>query len=172
MVSPYRPKERTSDAIRAGFDADPEEREVAEGEVLYVYRAHGETSKMIGRFFFTPRVGDQPRTNWTADLLERELNAALWGNDFRYLAKFRVRSGVRYRIGPIAHDRYQGVEYHQEGQTVKEVPFDQYSYFRNSSLFYQVQIEMEADWRTYVELIENTPIKQGRHVVVGRWGNA
>jgi hypothetical protein len=39
-------------------------------------------------------------------------------------------------------------------------------------LFYQFQIEMEADWRTYVELIENTPIKQGRYVVVSRWGNA
>jgi hypothetical protein len=164
MTKPYTPKERTSPAIRDGFDSDPQEREVGASDLLLVYRAHGGASRMIGRFFFTPQVAGLPRVNWTAEFLEKELNAALWGNEFRFLAKFRVFQGVRYKIGPIAHDKYQGVERATDGTEVIDVPFDQYSYFRNANLFYQVQIDMVGDWRRYLELLEDTPIKPGNFV--------
>ncbi len=157
MTTPYVPHERTSAGIRDGFDRDPDERQVADNELMIVYRAHGRTSQMLGRFFFTPQVGGVPRMHWTADVLERELNAALWDNDFRFLAKFRVLPGVRYRIGPIAHDKYQGVE--RDGR-----PFDQYAYFRSAGHFLQVQIDMTGDWRLYLQLLENVPINPGRFV--------
>ncbi|KGM41391.1 hypothetical protein JY96_18570 [Aquabacterium sp. NJ1] len=162
MVRPYTPMERTSAAIRDGFDRTPETRRVGDGQVLVVYRAHGSTSQMIGRFYFTPQICGIPRMNWTADLLERELNAALWGNDFKYLAKFRVLPGVNYKIGPIAQDSFQGVELRQVGTRTIEVPFDQYAYFKNMGLFHQVQIDMTGDWRQYLDLLETVPINPGR----------
>jgi hypothetical protein len=148
-----------------GFAAPPREEMVGEGDILIVYRAHGETSKMIGRFFFTPQIGGTPRLNWTAEMLERELNASLWGNDYQHLAKFQVRNGVKYKIGKIAHDNYTGIELHRnENGKVVEVPFDQYAYFRNANLFYQVQIDMDGDWRTYLELLEDVPLNPGNLV--------
>lgn len=143
-----------------GFDGDPEQKTVEEGKPLYVYRAHG-TSRMIGRFFFTPQIDGMPRMNWTADMLEMELNAALWDNDLRYLARFRVRDKVRYEIGPIAQDNYQGIDATRWG---KDLPFIQYAYFRNRALFYQVHIAAvtQENWRDYLELVEDLPIKAGR----------
>lgn len=145
-----------------GFAAVPREEVV--DKILIVYRAHGDTSQMIGRFFFTPQIAGTPRSNWTAEMLERELNASLWGNDYKYLAKFRVRKGVVYKIGEIAQDNYRGIELRQERGKTVEVPFVQYSYFRNANLFYQVQLDMNGDWRTYLELLEDTPLNPGNLV--------
>jgi hypothetical protein len=64
--------------------------------------------------------------------LERELNAALWGNDFEKLGEFRIVAGVRYKIGPIAHDRYSGVDNGAE--------FQQRSWVTPSGIFHQVRI--------------------------------
>jgi hypothetical protein len=152
-------KYRTSDAITDGFDEDPAPGKVESGKPLYVYRAHG-SSKFIGRFFFTPQIAGTPRMNWTADMLERELNAALWENDYRYLAKFRVREKVKYEIGPIAQDGYQGIDKTPWG---KDQTFQQDCYFRNQNLFYQVKIEgiTESNWREYLELVSDEPIKAG-----------
>ena len=160
MSTREKPEVRTSDAIKDGFDCDPAEKQVADGQVLIVYRAHGDTSQLIGRFYFTPLIAGIPRMNWTADLLERELNAALWDNDFKFLAKFRVLSGVRYKIGPIAQDNYRGVE-RKDGV---ETPFEQFSYFKNAGLFHQVQIDMMGDWRRYLDLLEDVPLNPGRFV--------
>lgn len=157
----YLPKERTSDAIRDGFDQDPASKQVGTGSVLIVYRAHGNSSNMIGRFFFTPQIEGIPRLNWTADMLEKELNAALWDNDFRYLAMFRVLESVAYKIGPIAHDKYQAVDRTDFG---RGKPFDQYSYFRNANMFFQVLIDeiTPCNWHEYLEILEDYPIKVGR----------
>ena len=165
MITPYQPKERTSAAIKNGFDSDPAAKEVGTDEVLFVYRAHngtGSGSKLIGRFFFTPKTCDTPSVNWTAEMLERELNASLWGNELRFLAKFQVMQGVKYKIGPIAHDKYQGVERVSSPSGELGKPFDQYSYFRNQNLFYQVEIAMTSDWRNYLKLLSDEPIKAGR----------
>jgi len=167
MIDRYVPKERTSPAIRDGFDTEPAESVVKDGDVLIVYRAHGDSSKMIGRFFFTPVIAGVPRINWTAELLERELNAALWGNDFKHLAKFQVHVGVKYRIGPIAQDSYQGVERRRTASGMVEEPFDQYSYFKTAGLFHQVQIDMQGDWRTYLDLLEDAPVNPGNFVARG-----
>jgi len=68
-----------------------------------------------------------------------------------------------------AQDNYQGFELrHEEGVTV-EVPFAQYSYFRNANLFYQVQIDMKGDWRTYLELLEDKPLNPGK--LISRLGH-
>lgn len=161
------PKERYSIAIKDGFDEDPSPDEVKEGKPLYVYRVHG-SSALIGRFFFTPQIEGTPRMNWTADLLEKELNAALWDNDFRYLAKFRVLKGVKYEIGPIAHDKYRGIDgtdwAKKNPSNQMKKAFVQYSYFRNENLFYQVKTEglNENNWREYLNLVEDTPIDPGR----------
>ncbi|MEF3074221.1 hypothetical protein V2P20_04215 [Methylobacter sp. Wu1] len=164
----YKIKERTSEAIKDGFDENPTQKQVESGTILIVYRAHGNLSKMIGRFFFTPQIAGTPRINWTADMLERELNAALWDNDFRYLAKFRVLEGVKYKIGPIAHDKYQGVDFTPSGGRLS---FDQYSYFRNANMFLQVQIDgiTPSNWHEYLDLLEAVPIKAERfHRGTGR----
>lgn len=147
-----------------GFSTVPREKTVDKDEILIVYRAHGDTSKMIGRFFFTPQIAGTPRSNWTAEMLERELNASLWGNDYKYLAKFRVRNGVKYKIGEIAQDNYQGLELHKEAGVTVELPFVQHSYFRNAFFFYQVQLDLDGNWRTYLELLEDTPINPGNLV--------
>lgn len=145
-----------------GFDGDPEQRVVEAGKPLYVYRAHG-SSKLIGRFFFTPHIAGTPRMNWTADMLEMELNAALWDNDFRYLAKFRVKDGTRYAIGPIAQDYYIGRDQTPWGRGRL---FLQRAYFVNKNLFHQVCLldfdPKKDDWHNFLELVEDVPIKAGR----------
>jgi hypothetical protein len=94
-------------------------------------------------------------------MLERELNAALWGNDFRWIAKFRIRDDVKYKIGPIAHDRYRGID---ETPSGRGLGFVQYSYFRNAKLFYQIQIEeiTQTNWLTFVDLVEDIPLRAAR----------
>ena len=155
----YAPKERCSAAIEEGFDSDPEPKNSGPG--FFVYRAHGDTSRTIGRFFFTPQIEGTPMVNWTADMLERELNASLWDNDFCHLAKFRVREKVKYKIGAIAHDRYRGTDKTPWGGGLA---FDQYAYFRNAGLFLQVQIDgiTPTNWRQYLDLVEDTPLRAGR----------
>lgn len=91
-----------------GFAGAPEVKTAHGGEV--VYRAHGGGSRKFGNCFFAPAVGSVPIGHWSAELLERELNAALWGNDFEHVTRFEIVPGTRYKIGAIAHDAYRGVD--------------------------------------------------------------
>lgn len=143
-----------------GFDGVPEEGEVTPGHPLFVYRVHG-SSRRIGRFFFAPQVNGTPVMNWTADMLEMELNAALWDNDFRHLAKFRVLDRVRYKYGLIAQDSYWGYDGTPSGNGL---PFVQFAFFRNRNLFYQILINdiSDSNWRNYLEDLGDVPINPGR----------
>jgi hypothetical protein len=117
-----------------GFAVPPEETVADGGEI--VYRAYGGTSPVLGNCFFAPILGSTPINYWTAELLERELNAALWGNDFAGVTIFVVNRGARYQYGPIAHDRYSGTD---EGQV-----FYQRAFFTPSGIFKQVKFLLNA----------------------------
>jgi hypothetical protein len=164
MVQFYKKLQAGPADIKSGFRTDPIEKTVPAGEVLIVYRIHGETSKLIGQFYFTPQIQGIPRMNWTADMLEVQLNAALWDNDFQYIAKFQVKAGTTYRIGEIAQDAYEGLITSADGK--EENPFQQYSFFKHDSLFSQVQIPMDParDWRHYLTLLEDIRLRPGRFV--------
>lgn len=113
-----------------GFSAPPVEKE-SNGTEL-VYRAvGGQSVKLWSNCFFAPVIDGSPLVYWTAELLERELNAALWGNDFERVFCFQMRPRVHYEIGPIAHDDYVGKA--GRGQ------FYQRSWVTSSGVFQQVR---------------------------------
>jgi hypothetical protein len=112
-----------------GFAQPPEEKDALGGEVAY--RAYGGSSAKWGNCFFVPAIGSTPILYWTAELLETELNAALWGNDFEGVTKFEMIKGARYRIGPIAHDNYVGVD--------GGLRFYQRSFLTPSGIFKQIK---------------------------------
>lgn len=159
MLKLYTPNEpMTLDGFKSYSDTKVE-------DLLIVYRAYGGTSKRIGAFFFTPQIAGSPRLNWTTELLENELNVVLWGNELRRLAKFQLYAQTPYRIGPIAHDKYQGErEKNEEGEDI--LCFDQYKYFKNSNLFYQVMVlsegPIELCWHQYMTLLDDVPINSSR----------
>ena len=119
-----------------GFSAAPEEKPVRGGETIY--RAFGGCSKPLGNCFFVPAVGSTPLNHWTAELLETELNASLWGNDFDGVTKYAMQKvdGAKYKVGPIAHDGYAGVD---AGQL-----FYQRSWITPSGIFKQVVFILNA----------------------------
>ena len=157
MIKAYIPKK----PLRLdGFKDNPPETVLGHDEILIVYRAYGGVSEMIGSCYFTPQVAGTARLNWTAELLEDELNVVLWGNELRRLAKFRVRCGTTYRMGAIAQDKYQG----EERKGKEKIGFDQYAYFKNSNLFFQVLITSQGDWQRYLDLLDDVPIKSTRLV--------
>jgi hypothetical protein len=101
------------------------------GEVLY--RGHGGTSLESGNCFFSPAVNSIPLNHWTAELLERELNAVLWGNLFDYVTRYTIKPGVLYKIGDVANDAYSGIEagvrFHQMATFTPSGIFKQISFF-------------------------------------------
>lgn len=118
-----------------GFASPPAEITSNGGEV--VYRAYGGASGVLGNCFFAPAIGVALICNWTAELLEIELNAALWGNDFEGITRFEIKPDVNYRIGPIAHTDYAG----WEGDPSKT--FFQRSFITPSGIFKQVKFVLE-----------------------------
>jgi hypothetical protein len=118
-----------------GFASKPKEMTSSGGEIIY--RAFGGTSGVLGNCFFTPAVSPKQICHWTAEFLEIELNAALWGNDFEGLTKFEIKPNVKYHIGKIAHDNYAG----WEGSIDKT--FTQRSFITPSGIFKQVKIILE-----------------------------
>ncbi|MGF6720850.1 hypothetical protein P3T43_000191 [Paraburkholderia sp. GAS41] len=112
-----------------GFSAPPVEKSANGGEI--VYRAYGGESGVLGNCFFVPSVNLAPIGYWTAELLEIELNAALWGNDFKGITKFEMVRGAPYQIGPIAHDDYAGID---RGRV-----FYQRAFFTPGGIFKQVK---------------------------------
>jgi hypothetical protein len=149
-----------------GFASKPEEKEADGGEVLY--RAYGGTSGHWGNCFFVPAIDSVPINYWTAELLEQELNAALWGNEFDGVIKFQIlnkRPAVRYKIGPVAHDLYAGVEIDRSTTPATISPFVQRSFLTPSGIFKQVTIikPPEDPLDAYVRMIgPPTPIGSGR----------
>jgi hypothetical protein len=142
-----------------GYALPPEIREARGSEVIY--RAFGGTTKRLGNCFFVPCVLGVPVPYWTAELLEAELNASLWGNDFEMIAKFQIHEKVQYQIGPIAHSNYRGVD---GGQ-----PFYQRSFVTPRGVFKQVSFladrrTFEKDWAKYVrDLGKDFVIKAHRY---------
>ena len=120
-----------------GFAAPPVERPAAGGEVIY--RAYGGTSAVVGNCFFAPAVNATPIGHWSAELLEVELNAALWGNDFEGVTEFEMIRGALYRIGPIAHDGYAGLD---GGQV-----FHQRAFITPSGIFKQIRFVLPGTQR-------------------------
>jgi hypothetical protein len=116
-----------------GFAEKPADKTATGGELLY--RAYGGSSGVLGNCFFVPAIGDTPINHWTAELLERELNAALWGNDFEGITMFNMVCGAQYRIGPIAHDFYVGIEKSSTGIDL----FYARSFFTPGRIFKQIK---------------------------------
>jgi len=138
-----------------GFAEEPVEKSATGGEV--VYRAYGGTSRVLGNCFFVPAIGASLIGYWTADLLERELNAAHWGNTFEGLSKFEMLPGAVFRIGAIAHDNYVGID---DGRR-----FIQRAYFSSRGIFKQVTFVLSKN-RTLVDSVRKTssfPISAGRY---------
>ncbi len=82
--------------------ASPPRRETARGPVT-VYRAAGGGSNALGNCFFIPtRSLTGAVQGLTAQALEADLNAALWGNLFREIFVYSILPGTVYYIGPAA----------------------------------------------------------------------
>ncbi len=112
----------------AGFAEPPEQKRANGGE--RIYRVSGGPSLALGNCFFVPALGAVPINYWTSELLERELNAAVWGNEYDQLHVYTMRPGAVYQIGPVAHHNYAGVDH--------GVPFTQRAYFSPGGIFKQV----------------------------------
>jgi hypothetical protein len=120
-----------------GFLRPPAEKPAAGTEIIY-RAVGGLTVEPWSNCFFIPVVAGSPVNYWTAELLERELNAALWGNDFERVFAYQMRPGVRYEIGPIAHDHYAGFE--RFAKSPAEQTFEQRSWVTPSGVFQQVKL--------------------------------
>jgi hypothetical protein len=119
-----------------GFSAPPVVKTSSGTEIIY--RAVGGMSmKPWSNCFFTPVAAGSPVNYWTAEMLERELNASLWGNDFERVFVFHILPGVRYEIGPIAHDDYAGVD--GAANADARLGFYQRSWVTPSGVFRQVR---------------------------------
>ncbi len=64
---------------------------------LLVYRAWGAASSELGSGFFSL---EKPRSVLDAEL---RFNIAEWGNGIHFVSTFRVRHGVEFFVGPVAH---------------------------------------------------------------------
>jgi hypothetical protein len=119
-----------------GFSAPPDVKTASGTEIIY--RAVGGVSvKPWSNCFFTPVVAGTPVNYWTAEMLERELSAALWGNDFERVFVYQMLAGVHYEIGPIAHDDYAGID--GTATSNAERGFYQRSWVTPSGVFRQVR---------------------------------
>jgi len=136
-----------------GFAKRPQETNAFGGEPIY--RAYGGTSEVLGNCFFVPAINAVPIGYWTAALLERELNASLWGNDFEGITKFVMIKGSRYQIGSIAHDNYAGFD--------ADKLFHQRAFFTPSGIFKQVRFVLGERRRLAdcVKQLERFPIAAG-----------
>lgn len=144
-----------------GFAEPPEERTSVGGEI--VYRAYGGSSRRIGNCFFAPAIKSTPIVYWTADRLELELNAALWGNDFHRIIKLQVLTGARFLIGPIAQDSYSGVDGSQS--------FFQRAYFLPSGILKQVKFVIGGARKLCdcVRVLDDFPVSAGRYAREASW---
>ena len=135
-----------------GYQSPPEVKTAVGHEVIY--RAYGGRSKRLGNRFFTPCIKDTPIGYWTAELLRKELNAALWGDDFETIAKFQICRNVEYKLGSMAQDNRSGV---------RDGVYFEYHHFHNSpGIFKQVTFfkEEKSPWSHYVwDLNESFPAK-------------
>lgn len=141
---------------------DVKEKEVKVGDIFY--RAYGGTSKKWGRSFFVPALsidGNYQLANyWTADMLDRELNVAFWGNACEFLLVVRAYNStppLRYKIGTVVQGHYSGVE---DGR-----PFSQQDFVSPSGTLKEVQFDSKGveDLKFCLDIIEDArPIKAGK----------
>lgn len=116
----------------AGYASPPDERVATAHESICIYRAYNTFGPRLRNCFFTPSLRGAAIEHLTAEILETELNAALWGNNFERVAVFQILEGIKYKIGPIAHDHYSGID---NGKR-----FNQRSWLKPSGRFHQVNI--------------------------------
>lgn len=138
-----------------GFAEAPARKTALGGEL--VYRAHGGTSREMGNCFFTPVIRGTPINHWTADQLEMELNASLWGNDFEVLTRYLVVRGAAYEIGPIAHDDYEGRD--------RGLLFHQRAFVTPSGVLQQVRFVLQPgqSLEACVRKVEASRVHPGRY---------
>src|SRR3989442_1239376 len=110
-----------------GYASPPETRKAMGHEIIF--RAYNSGGQRLSNCFFMPSISGISIGYWTAELLETELNAALWGNNFERIAKFQICKDVEYKVGSIAHDKYSGID---NGQN-----FQQRSFITPSGIFKQ-----------------------------------
>lgn len=144
-----------------------EEKEVKVGDIFY--RAYGGHSKMWGRSFFVPAVahnGNHQLINyWTAELLEKELNAALWGNDFKFLLIVKANNStppLKYKIGTVVQGNYRGFDNKKDVE-----PFVQQDFITPSGIFKEVQFDSFGveDLKLCLDIVvEARPIRAGNYV--------
>ncbi len=142
-----------------------EEKEVKVGDIFY--RAYGGHSKMWGRSFFVPAVtqnGNHQLINyWTAELLEKELNAAFWGNGFKFLLVVKANNStppLKYKIGTVVQGDYHGFE----GKDTS--PFTQHDFITPSGIFKEVQFDSFGveDLKLCLDIVDAArPIKAGNY---------
>lgn len=141
-----------------GFASPPRVRRIIGGERFY--RAYGGSSPRLGNCFFVPTAGGQPMPGLTPELLEMELNASLWGNDYEGVLTYEPmgKPDVSYQIGPVAHDGYAGAESFQL--------FQQRAFITPSGIFKQVKFILEGgvDLRVVLREVASLPLRSSRHV--------
>ena len=74
----------------AGYARQPDERTATAQESVCLYRAYNEFGPRLSNCFFTPSLRGADIGHLTAEILETELNAALWGNNFERVAVFKI----------------------------------------------------------------------------------
>lgn len=121
----------------AGYARQPDERIATAQESICLYRAYNEFGPRLNNCFFTPSLRGADIGHLTAEILETELNAALWDNNFERVAVFKIVDGIKYKIGPIAHDHYAGTD---NSSTDSRKRFYQRSWLKPSGRFHQVNI--------------------------------
>ncbi len=137
------------------------EKHTRVGDIFY--RAYGGGSKKWGRSFFVPAIANnqnyQLSNYWTSELLEKELNAALWGNTFEFLLVARatnITPPLKYKIGTVVQGHYRGLI---DGKT-----FTQRDFITPSGLFKEVQFDSYGidDLKFCLEVVEHArPINAG-----------
>lgn len=155
MNNRFKPEPWTID----GFASPPAVRTLEGGERFY--RAYGGSSPRLGNCFFVPTAGGQLMIGLTPEVLEMELNASLWGNDYEGVVTYEPmgrNSRVSYQIGPVAHDRYAGVDGYQL--------FQQRAFVQPSGMFEQVKFILTGgiDLRVVLRQVALQPMTSSRYV--------
>ncbi|MCM8738891.1 hypothetical protein M5E06_32920 [Azospirillum sp. A1-3] len=147
---------------KRGFGQRPEIVRQATGLEI-VYRVYGGGHRLYGSCYFASTIAGIQITDLTADRLEMELNAALWGNNFQYIAKFRIMAGTKYEIGPIAQSYRGEEELEKDGRKVL-VPFFETGWVPFTGTLRQVVIHtgMKQSVADCLQLLEDRPLAAGR----------
>ena len=82
-----------------------------------------------------------PRSKWTGEYLERNLNAFVWENAFHKVAVFRLEPGTLYLIGSVGQDTQYEVDIYNPQSGKAEPTVQRYIPMSGSGDFLQVTIK-------------------------------